>query len=586
MQKIFLLKFAKPDDKRQMIIDAGFRCHLTDFSRATAAAPSPFVARLRKFLKTRRVTAVSQVGTDRIIEFQFSDGQYRMFLEFYAAGNIILTNKELEILALLRIVAEGGGQEQLRVGLKYSLENRQNYGGIPALTKERLQNALQKAVDKADDGLVAGKNQKKAAADALRKALAVSVTEYPPLLVDHSMRVTGFDATLKPAEVLSSESLMEQLMLALYEAKRVVQEITSSETVKGYIIAKQSRRGPESTADSDKSTRQNLVYDDFHPFRPRQFEDDPACSILAFDGFNKTVDEFFSSIEGQRLESRLHERELNAKKKLEAARQDQAKRLGGLQQVQELNIRKAGAIEANIERVQEAMDAVNSLIASGKDWMEIAKLIEYEQKRHNPVAEIIHLPLQLEKNTITLLLSEEEVQENDDNDSVYATDSDVSDSEDEVVKEYSARKEAESRLKIDINLGISPWSNAREYYDQKRFAATKEVKTAQALAKALKSQEHKIAQDLKKGLKQEKAVLRPLRQQIWFEKFTWFISSDGYLVLGGRDAQQNEILYKKYLRKGDVSYTQNPSVSTPDLTNRYMCTPISMVQQALWFEML
>ena len=480
-----------------------------------------------------------------------------MFLEFYAAGNIILTNKELEILTLLRIVAEGEGQEQLRVGLKYSLENRQNYGGISPLTKERLQNALQIAVDKADDGFIAGKKQKKAATDALRKALAVSVTEYPPLLVDHSMRVTGFDATLKPAEVLSSESLVEQLMLALDEAKRVVLEITSSETAKGYIIAKRGKRGPESAADSDQSTHQNLVYDDFHPFRPRQFEDDPACSILAFDGFNKTVDEFFSSIEGQRLESRLHERELNAKKKLDAARQDQAKRLGGLQQVQELNIRKAGAIEANIERVQEAMDAVNSLIASGKDWMEIAKLIEYEQKRHNPVAEIIQLPLQLEKNTITLLLSEEEVQEGDDNDSAYATDSDVSDSEDEVVKDDSA-KAAESRLKIDINLGISPWSNAREYYDQKRSAATKEVKTAQAFTKALKSQEHKIAQDLKKGLKQEKAVLRPVRQQMWFEKFTWFVSSDGYLVLGGRDAQQNEILYKKYLRKGDVSYIQIP----------------------------
>lgn len=478
-----------------------------------------------------------------------------MFLEFYAAGNIILTDKELSILALLRTLSEGEGQEELRVGRKYSLENRQNYGGTPPLTKDRLHRALQNAVDRADDGLVVGKNQKKALSDSLRKALAVSVTEYPPLLVDHSMRVTGFDATLKPAEVLGSEALMEQLLLTLEEAKRAVQEITSSEVSKGYIIAKQGKGSPESTANAVPRA-QNLVYDDFHPFRPRQFEDDPACSILTFDGFNRTVDEFYSSIEGQKLESRLQERELNAKRKLEAAQQDQAKRLGGLQQAQELNIRKASAIEANIERVQEAMDAVNSLVASGKDWVEIAKLIEFEQNRHNPVAEIIQLPLQLEKNTITLLLAEEE-EKGDDNDSAYATDSDVSDSEDET-KETSMTKAADSRLKIDINLGISPWSNAGEYYEQKRSAATKEVKTAQALSKALKSTEQKIAQDLKKGLKQEKAVLRPVRQQLWFEKFTWFISSDGYLVLGGRDAQQNEILYKKYLRKGDVSSVQPP----------------------------
>ena len=82
--RILLLKFAKADNKKQLIIDSGFRCHLTDFARTAAAAPSQFVARLRKFLKTRRVTSVAQIGTDRVLEFQFSDGQYRLFLEFFA----------------------------------------------------------------------------------------------------------------------------------------------------------------------------------------------------------------------------------------------------------------------------------------------------------------------------------------------------------------------------------------------------------------------------------------------------------------------------------------------------------------------
>lgn len=38
----------------------------------------------------------------------------------------------------------------------------------------------------------------------------------------------------------------------------------------------------------------------------------------------------------------------------------------------------------------------------------------------------------------------------------------------------------------------------------------------------------------------------------WFEKFNWCISSEGYLILSGRDAQQNEILFKRYLRPGDI----------------------------------
>ena len=500
-------------------------------------------------MKTRRVTTVSQVGTDRIIEFQFSDGQYRLFLEFYASGNIILTDKELNILALLRIVSEGDAQEELRVGLKYSLENRQNYNGIPPLTKERLQGALQKGADKGEDGLVAGKKPKKKATDALRKALAVSITEYPPMLVDHAMRVTEFDFSLKPADILQNEVLLDHLMRSLQEAQRVIQEITSSEVAKGFIIAKKKDGYEEHS--QEIGSRKGLIYDDFHPFRPRQFEDDPKSIFLQFDGFNKTVDEFFSSIEGQKLESRLQERELTAKKKIEAARQDQAKRLGGLQEVQVLNERKAGAIEANVERVQEAMDAVNDLISQGMDWVEIGKLVELEQKRNNPVAAIIRLPLKLEENTIAVLLDEEDFGE--DEGSNDETDSDVSESEDEELQNEEPKQEAaERRLVIDINLAISPWSNAREYYDQKRSAAVKEQKTLQSSTKALKSTEAKVAQDLKKGLKQEKAVLRPVRRQMWFEKFIWFISSDGYLVLGGKDAQQNEMLYKKYLKKGDV----------------------------------
>ncbi|OBT47063.1 hypothetical protein VE00_03047 [Pseudogymnoascus sp. WSF 3629] len=548
--KIFLLRFVKPDDKKQMIIDSGFRCHLTSFSRATAASPSVFVTKLRKFLKTRRVTAVSQIGTDRIIEFQFSEGQYRLYLEFYAGGNIILTDKELNILTLLRTVPPGEGQEEQRIGLKYSLENRQNYLGIPPLTKDRLQAALRKAAEQSENA-PAQKKQGKKGIDSLRRALAVSITEFPPLLVDHAMRVTDFDPTLKPADIANNDALLDHLLRSLAEADRVVKEITGSDIATGYIMAKKQERTDKVASGDEETERQALLYEDFHPFKPRQFENDPGCTFVPFEGFNNTVDEFFSSIEGQRLESRLHEREVTAKKKLQAAKDDQQKRLGGLQEIQTLNERKAGAIEANVQRVQEATDAVNGLIAQGMDWIEIGKLIDIEQKRGNPVASIIKLPLKLHENTVTLLLDEEIFVEDWD-DEAYETGSDVSDSEDEAPTKEAAKKVVDKRLAIDINLGASPWSNAREYYGQRRSAAEKEKKTLESSTKALKSTSHKIEQDLKKGLKQEKAILRPVRKHMWFEKFTWFISSDGYLVLGGRDAQQNEILYKRYLRKGDV----------------------------------
>ncbi|EOO01690.1 putative serologically defined colon cancer antigen 1 protein [Phaeoacremonium minimum UCRPA7] len=553
--KILLLKFAKPNDKKQMIIDCGFRCHLTDFARTTAAVPSAFVARLRKFLKTRRVTSVSQIGTDRIIEFQFSDGQYRLFLEFFASGNVILTDSDLKILTLMRNVPEGEGQEPQRVGLTYSLENRQNYGGVPDLTKERVRNALQSISEKSAATAAAGKKIRRKAGDELRRGLATTLNELPPILVDHAFQATKFDHTAKPADILENESLFDSLFKALTEARLVVDNISTSETGKGYIIAKKkvdlSDAADAQEPQSQEAKPTGLLYEDFHPFLPSQFEGNQAWAILTFDTFNKTVDEFFSSIEGQKLESRLSEREAAAKRKLDAAKQDQAKRLEGLQEAQLLNLRKAAAIEANVERVQEAMDAVTGLLQQGMDWVDIGKLVAREQKRHNPVAEIIKLPLNLADHSITIVISEEEAAVEEDEDEGYDTESTVSDDAEESEIDAGKKRIAQS-LEVDIKLGISPFSNAREYYEQKRSAAEKEQRTMQQSVTALKNAEQKIAEDLRKGLKQEKAVLQPIRRQLWFEKFLWFISSDGYLVLGGRDAQQNEMLYKRYLRKGDV----------------------------------
>lgn len=44
-------------------------------------------------------------------------------------------------------------------------------------------------------------------------------------------------------------------------------------------------------------------------------------------------------------------------------------------------------------------------------------------------------------------------------------------------------------------------------------------------------------------------VKRKLR---WFEKFRWFVSSDGFLVIGGRDAGTNEMVVKKHMEPQDI----------------------------------
>lgn len=489
----------------------------------------------------------------------------------------MLTDGDLKVLSLLRNVDEGDEHERLRVGLEYNLSLRQNYGGAPELTKERIRAALQKAVDRQQEQPVGGKKAKKSGKDALRKALAVSITECPPLLVDHALHVAGFNSTLKPEQVLEDDALLGNLLEVLLDARKITDGITQDDQTKGYILAKpQPGASQDNGEDAEKP---KILYDDFHPFRPEQFAGS-HYTFLEFDGFNKTVDEFFSSIEGQKLESRLTEREQAAKKKLDKARKEHEDRIGGLQQVQDLNYRKAEAILANVHRVAEATEAVNGLIRQGMDWGDIARLIEREQSQNNQVADMIKLPLKLHENTVTLLLDdpnfdddEEDEDEGNETSSVSEDTDDESTDNNRSKKKASPVKAAQPKLSIDIDLALSPWANSTEYYDQKKTAASKEDRTLQASTKALKSHEKKVAEDLKKGLKQEKDILRPVRKQQWFEKFIYFISSDGYLVLGGKDAQQNEIIYRKYLRKGDVYVHADLKGAAPMIIKNKPTTP-------------
>ena len=49
----------------------------------------------------------------------------------------------------------------------------------------------------------------------------------------------------------------------------------------------------------------------------------------------------------------------------------------------------------------------------------------------------------------------------------------------------------------------------------------------------------------------------------WFQDFYWFYSTEGYLVVGGKNKEQNELIVKKYMEKDDIYlhsiYGKSPS---------------------------
>ena len=71
-----------------------------------------------------------------------------------------------------------------------------------------------------------------------------------------------------------------------------------------------------------------------------------------------------------------------------------------------------------------------------------------------------------------------------------------------------------------------------------------------------------------------KAHITEMRKVYWFEKFVWFITSEGYLVLCGRDAQQNDLLVKRHMDKHDAYGVWLPQTPPPP-KRAPMCLPAS-----------
>ncbi|NQV08329.1 DUF814 domain-containing protein [Candidatus Woesearchaeota archaeon] len=110
------------------------------------------------------------------------------------------------------------------------------------------------------------------------------------------------------------------------------------------------------------------------------------------------------------------------------------------------------------------------------------------------------------------------------------------------------------RLVLDSKKTID--QNASVYFEKAKKAKHKLEGAMEALIKSQKklvklekdseAAEKKAVDEVKK--KEEK------KKQEWYEKFRWFISSEGVLCIGGKDATSNEIVIKKHTEKDDTVF--------------------------------
>ena len=108
----------------------------------------------------------------------------------------------------------------------------------------------------------------------------------------------------------------------------------------------------------------------------------------------------------------------------------------------------------------------------------------------------------------------------------------------------------DTTLIIDPKLTIA--ENAENYYEKGKKAKRKTKGALIAIENTKKQLEDIKA---KKDIAMENIAVpkkRVKKNLKWYEKLRWFLSSDNVLVVGGRDANSNESIVKKYLEPNDI----------------------------------
>ena len=444
--------------------------------------------------------------------FGTGDHEVKVLLEFFASGNVILVDPKYSVLSLLR-------------------SHRDDAKGVATMSQHAypIQTIKLRTATVADDfrEALAASLGDPAGKTTLKEAVA-RCSAYGPQVAGYCIRRAGLDP--KRRQPLSGgepddEAAFQELLEQVWAFEKWVDSCEDT--------------APAGCITVDASGK----YHDFQPLVHGEPIVEPAAGMtrVDFPTFDEAAREFFSKIQGDRTATQVKQQENAAQKKLEAIRNDHAMRIQNLHKEVDLAERKAAVLSYNLNEADAAMDSVREALAAGFSWEDLEEMIEEERADGNPVALLID-GLQLERNAITLCL--------DDLDAVDAVDAvDAAD---------GGQPRGKRTMTVEVDLGLSSaHANVEAYFEMKKRLADKARRTIESNDKALAAAEKNVLVKLKKiqEAKLEQAAggkSRTERKPYWFEKFHWFISSENYLVVSGRDAQQNEQLVRRHLRKGDA----------------------------------
>jgi predicted ribosome quality control (RQC) complex YloA/Tae2 family protein len=230
----------------------------------------------------------------------------------------------------------------------------------------------------------------------------------------------------------------------------------------------------------------------FTSFRPRVIAEEYGWSVRELD-FDTAVDTFFSFYE-KSIARRMVERKLADKKgEVEAAIKGILERVRSFQAELEECKKALNAIYENYEFVEQAL-LCSQEARRIRGWDSIPRLCD-GVKAYQPDKGLIQL------------------------------------------------RAGDVEFWLDIRLDLK--GNIVELR-KKMSELEKKIKSALEKKRTLEEELEKIEGST---IEESRIVIRPRE---WYERYHWLITASGLLAIGGRDAGQNEVIYRKYLEDADI----------------------------------
>jgi len=416
-----------------LLIEAGRRAHLVSAFPDAPKNPPQFAMFLRKYISGGKVLAIRQYGLERILTFEIGKGEttYRLIIELFDEGNVILTDEAGKIVKPLR--HHRFKDRDIVPGAIYSMSETDPTGSEDALTSTL-------ATDDRD----------------LVRALAVACM-LGGTYAEYVCRTAGIDKSL-PAKEADPKAVYAAIRELLDRVQKSVRPVVSAKSCEP--VALTDKAGPEGSTDKP-CTGYSAALETFYPMTKAE-----KVKVAARPKLSE--------------EERIHKYQEAAIKKFDEK----------IKKNEEL-------VNAIYENYQFVAQVISSLDAASKQlsWQEIER----------------HL-----KGTVSA-----------------------------DARKIVAFYPGEAAVSVDIGKTVkifvheSVEQNAGRYYDTiKKFKKKKEgALIAMKTVRPKKKTVHRTLVPLKK---------------LWYHRFRWFVTSDGVVVLGGRDASQNEELVKKYMTGGDL----------------------------------